>query len=117
MGFLSSIWEGIKTFISYAANLIRKVINGVLNFLKNIVAYFKNMPWLQRGRHTPFIADTNNPQFKAMLKQAPVKNAGIFEAVYDEQTDEVEEGQLVEADALDTRTRETLGNEPLVVLN
>ncbi len=55
--------------------------------------------------------------FKEMLKTAPTKNVGIFEGVYDETTDEIIANQFIEADAVDTKTKEVLGEEDLVVLS
>lgn len=52
-----------------------------------------------------------------MLQKAPTKNVGIFEGVYDEATDEIVENRFIEADALDPKTREVLGDEDLVVLS
>lgn len=95
---------------------VKKVINGVLSFAKNVVGWFKNLN-LNPNTQTPFIANANAPELKEMIKNAPVKNVGIFEGVYNEETNEIEHAQLIEADAVDKDTYQTLGNETLVVLN
>ena len=97
-------------------SFVKKVINGVLNFVKNVVGWFKKLN-LNPNTQTPFIANANKPELKEMLNNAPVKNVGIFEGVYNEETDEIEHAQLLEADAVDQQIYQTLGNEPLVVLN
>lgn len=52
-----------------------------------------------------------------MLKTAPRKDVGIFEGVYNEEADEITVSRYLEADEVDQKTKEVLGNEPLVVLN
>ena len=52
-----------------------------------------------------------------MLKTAPKKNVGIFEGVYNEETDEITANRYLDADRLDAKTKEVLEREPLVVLS
>ena len=52
-----------------------------------------------------------------MLRRAPNKNVGIFKGVYNEETDEIEHSEFVEADELDSQTKNVMQNEPLVVLS
>lgn len=112
---LSLIWQGLKEFFTACVNLVTKIIKGIFNFAKEIVGYFKQL-FLDPQRHTPFIANANDPRFKEMLQKAPVKNVGIFEGVYNEETEQIEHARMIEADELDSETRKTMGKEPLVVL-
>lgn len=118
---IDEIIELIQRAIQFIKNIIRRVINGILNFVRDIVNKFKS--WnLKQNVDIPFIADKE--QFKAKLHSAPVKNAGIFveknagifQGVYNEATDEITHAEIIEADALDEQTRRTLGKEELVVL-
>jgi hypothetical protein len=114
MGLISGIVELIKRAISWIKKVFQFVINGIFNFLAHCVNWFKSLR-LDKNRHVPFVA--NGEQFKDMLKTAPKKNVGIFQGVFDEATDEIVENRFIEADALDPKTREVLGNEDLVVLS
>ena len=112
--FTDIIMNALKTFFTALKEFVQKVIQGIINFFNEIVNYFKTLKLVQ-GRDIPFIANTE--QLKAMIKNAPVKNVGIFEATYNEQTDEIENGRYLAADEIDEETQEVLGNEQLVVLN
>lgn len=114
MGFISNIIEAIKGAIRWIKNIIKRVIEGVFDFLAHCVNWFKSLR-LNKEKHVPFVADAK--AFKEMLKTAPTKNVGIFEGVYDETTDEIIANQFIEADAVDTKTKEVLGEEDLVVLS
>jgi hypothetical protein len=116
MGFIGDIIDAIIGAISRIVDFIVAIVEGILNFALHVVSYFKNLR-LSKEKQTPFVLNAMDPQFKEMLKRAPVKNVGIFEGVYNEQTDQIEHGRYLEADALDSATREVLENEKLVVLN
>ena len=42
---------------------------------------------------------------------------GIFEGVYDEEADEITANRYLDADEVDQKTKDVLGNESLVVLS
>lgn len=113
MGIISGIIEAIKAAFRFIANLVRKVIRGILNFAREVVGWFRSLT-LDPQKDTPFIADAT--KFKDMLKTAPTKNVGIFEGVYNEEADEITENRYLDADEVDNRTKQVLGNESLVVL-
>lgn len=101
----SVIWEGIKKFFQKAANFVHKVIKGILNFMKEVVDYFKNLH-LNQQTQTPFLMDA-----KALgdrIKNAPRVDVGIFEGVYDESIDEITNVREVSADELDEQSKEVL---------
>jgi phage-related protein len=110
----NAIVEFIKRAFSTLRNIIRAIVHGILNFVAHVVNWFKSLA-LDKEKDIPFIADAD--KIKDMLKTAPVKNVGIFEGVYDEDADEITSNRFVDADSLDEKTKEVLGNEPLVVLN
>lgn len=111
---MDRILEYIKRAFNFIKKVFRRIINGIINFAKDVVGYFKSLILIQE-RDVPFVADAN--QFKDMLKSAPVKKVGIFEGVYNLDTDEITYNQEIDADGVDAKTREILANEPLVVLN
>lgn len=112
--FFESIINAFKAFIEKVKGIIKNIIAKIVNFAKQIKEWFLNLP-LIKGRHIPFLTKKN--EIKEMIKNAPVRNIGIFEGVYDEQTDEITEARYIAADEMDEDTRKVLGNEDLVVLN
>ncbi len=115
MSIFSSISSALRTFFEYVKHIVRKVIHGVLNFFRHVVGYFKDLH-LRRERDTPFIMDSE--QLKNMIHNAPVEDVGIFAGVYNEDTNTIEQGQMLQADQLDQKTQEILdkGQNGLVVL-
>lgn len=108
------IIDYISEAFKWIKQVFKKIINGIINFAKHVVQWFRNLR-LKYKRDTPFIANASKMQ--DMLKDAPVKNVGIFEGVYNEEEDEITYNQYLQADAVDQQTRSILGNEKLVVLN
>lgn len=109
-----NIIEAIKGAFRYIVNLVRRVVNGVLNFVKEVVNWFRRLK-LDRNKDIPFVAD--GKEFKDLLKTAPKKDVGIFEGVYNEDKDEITAHQYVDADSVDQQTKDVMGNESLVVLS
>lgn len=112
--FVNIIMDALKNFFTALKDFVRTIIQGAISFVKEIVNYFKTLK-LVKGKDIPFIANTE--QLKEMIKNAPVKNVGIFEATYNEETDEIENARYLAADEIDEETQNVLGNEQLVVLN
>lgn len=113
---MDAIWEAIEGIFNAIKNLVIKFINGILNFAKNVLGFFRGLK-LKQGRDVPFLANANSPEFKAMLKQAPKKSVGIFQGTFNEETDEIDHYEYVQADSLDEQTRNVMGDEKLVVLS
>ena len=68
-----NIIEAIKGAFRYLVNLVRRVIDGVLNFVKEVVNWFRRLN-LNPQKDTPFVADAK--KFKELLKTAPRKKVG-----------------------------------------
>lgn len=88
-------------------------IEGCLNFLE-IVNWFKTLK-LDKNKHVPFVAKAS--AMKDVLSIQPTKKESLFIGVFDEEKEEIVHAKLIEADELDAKTREVLGNEDLVVLS
>lgn len=128
MGFISEFLSDLKSAIISALRWIkeffRKVINGILDFARDLVAWYHRRV-LKKGKDIPFLLKGDS--FKELIKNAPVKDVGIFSkeqknvsvmsGIYNEEIDEITDNQIIEADSLDAKTREVLGNEELVVLS
>ncbi len=106
--------ECIKSALTYLKNFITNVINRVLSFAKDVIKWFKGL-FLDPKKDVPFIANTE--KLKTLIKNAPVKDFGIFNGVYDEEKDEITHAEVINAKGFDKTTRETLGDNAVVVLN
>lgn len=112
---MNTLISYIKDAFAFLKNIVTRVINGILNFAKHVVAWFKNLN-LNPQKDIPFVL-RNKEVFKEQLANAPVKNVGIFAGVYNQDTDTISHIEYKEADQLDSQTRQVLGDEELVVLN
>jgi len=110
------IFDALETLFDWIGEIVSIIIDGAIKMFTHVVQYFKGLV-LRKNRDVPFIANENSQRLREMLHQAPVKNVGIFEATYNEDTDEIENYRSLEADSLDPEIKSVLGNEPLVVLN
>lgn len=88
-------------------------IEGSLNFLE-VVNWFKTLK-LDKNKHVPFVAKAS--AMKSVLSIQPTKKESLFVGVYEEEKDLIVHAKLIEADELDAKTREVLGNEDLIVLS
>lgn len=110
------IFDALETLFARIGEIVSIIIDGVMEMFAHVVQYFKGLK-LRKNRDIPFIANKNSEKFREMLDKAPVKDVGIFEGTYNEDTNEIENYRSLEADSLDPEIASALGNEPLVVLN
>lgn len=111
---LDCIFEAIGSLFNMIGDLVAWVINGILSLAEYVIDYFKGLK-LRKGRDIPFIADEK--KIADLIHKAPNKNIGIFEATYNEDTNEIENYRALEADEMDSELESVLGNEKLVVLS
>ncbi len=112
---LDLIFDALDSFFEFVGEIISWIIDGIISLFEHIVDYFKGLN-LRKNRDIPFIANENHEKIRQLIKQAPQKNVGIFEATYNEDTDEIENYRIIEADGLGDDVRNLLQDEPLVVL-
>ncbi|MCI5776151.1 MAG: hypothetical protein MR215_00730 [Bacteroidales bacterium] len=78
----------------------------VVSWVENVVGWFKKLK-LDKKRHIPLIIDMKT--LRKQLDNAPViEGSGVFEAVYDEQTDEMVAHNTIKANSLDRKTQDAL---------
>lgn len=111
-GFWSSIVSIVKKFFNW---IKRKILNGILSFFSNIFTFFKGDN-LKRGRDIPFVADAKSDMMREAFGFSPSKNVGIFQGVYNEDTEEITRCEYIEADAMDSDANNLLKNNALVIL-
>ena len=108
------IFEAIGDLFDLIGDVVAILVGAVLSFFDWVVDYFRGLK-LRRGRDIPFIADER--KLADLIHKAPQKNVGIFQGVYNEDTDKIEHYRSLEADEMDEDLKRTLGREKLVVLN
>lgn len=123
---LNFIKTALRSFISFVKRLATKLIHGVLKFTEHIVSWFKDR-LLKKGKHIPTIF--KGKTLRDLLKTAPVhkldedifsENNTVAQAVYDTETDEITDLQILGADELDSETQSIFNqysNSDIIVLN
>jgi hypothetical protein len=114
----SGIGAALQKLFDKIKQIVVTIIKGVLQFVRDVVNWFKKLR-LDPEEHTPFVVEAE--KLKEMIHNAPVVDVGIFEGVYNEETEEIEHYREISAESLDMKTREILANanenNPIVVLN
>lgn len=101
-------------------NFETKTIDGELAF-SDVQSWFKSLS-LNKQNDVPFMALASTVQFAfpddfvLTLKESD-KKAKMFIGVYHEGSDEITKSLLILADSIDAKTKDVMGNAPLVVLN
>ncbi|MCF0186230.1 MAG: hypothetical protein HUJ98_07065 [Bacteroidaceae bacterium] len=108
------IIDAIESLFDAIGDLVAWVIDGILSLMDHVVDYFKGLK-LRKGKDIPFIADEK--KIADLIHKAPERNVGIFEATYNEDTNEIENYRALEADEMDDDLKKVLGKEKLVVLS
>ncbi len=125
---LNFIKTALRSFISFVKRLATKLIHGVLKFKEHIVSWFKGRS-LEKGKHSPFLI--KGETLRDLVKTAPVhkldedifsknSNNTVAQAVYDTETDEITDLQILGADELDSETQSIFNqhsNNDIIVLN
>lgn len=103
--------EGVKTLGKWLISKLARVIS----FFTDILGWFKGKD-LNPQKDTPFIVKAD-AEMKKMLGQAPTKNVGVFNGIYDKTDDTIEYKAIDSDKGIDRKTEETLGGEKLVILS
>ncbi len=121
---LNFIKTALRSFISFVKRLATKIIHGVLKFIEHIVSWFKGKE-LEKEKDIPVFI--KGETLRDLLETAPVHDAGLFsknntvaQAVYDTETDEITDLQILGADELDSETQSIFNqysNNDIIVLN
>lgn len=95
------ILDALKTVRDW----VIKNVPVIISFLEHVLKFFKELE-LDRSKENPFVIDGD--LFHKLLRQAPVKKAGIFEAVYDEEFDEIFASRELQSENVDQQMKERL---------
>ncbi len=125
---LNFIKTALGSFFSFVKRLATKLIHGILKFKEHIVSWFKDRS-LEKGKHTPVLI--KGETLGDLVKTAPVhkldedifsknNNNTVAQAVYNTETDEITDLQILGADELDSETQSIFNqysNNDIIVLN
>ena len=120
----SAIWSGIKALWKGCTKVIRTVISFTLDVIAGLIV---GIAWLlgyepfsvEESPIKPFLADMDKLMASAPVVEAGVfgqKNKNLMRGLYDTSTGEIHQAKYIGGDQLDSDTRRTLGNEPIVIL-
>lgn len=129
-GFLadiaSAIWDGIKAIWNVCKKIVRTVIgfvrdlvNGLYDILVDIFGEDDIPDNVNNSPAKPFIADMDK-----LIDSAPTIDVNLFQnkkknyltGVYDTRTGEIKSPTYVAGDNVDERTKNEMGDEPIVVV-
>ena len=128
-GFLreiaSAIWDGIrglwnmcKCIIKAVISLAHDLIDGLFDILEDI--FGDDIPEsVEQSPVKPFVADMDK-----LIKEAPVSNQGLFQqkkhnylkGVYDTRNGKIINPTYVAGDNIDNETKNTIGDDPIIVI-
>lgn len=130
LGFLadiaSAIWDGIKAIwntckkiVKAVIDFVRDLVNGLFDILVDIFGEDKIPDDVNSSPAKPFIADMDK-----LIQAAPTKDVGLFQSkkknyltgVYDTRTGEIKSPTYVAGDSVDSRTKDEMGDEPIIVV-
>lgn len=111
---IDTILDLIASAIKFVVDFIIDIIDGVISFWNDLVDYFKKLT-LVKGRDLPFVVDAK--KIRGMLDNAPTMEIpGLFEGVYNEETDKIEHGRFVYGNDLDEKTKDVIKDQGIVIL-
>ena len=125
---LNFIKTALGSFFSFVKRLATKLIHGILKFKEHIVSWFKGRSW-EKGKDYPTLI--KGKTLRELLETAPVhkleedifsknNNNTVAQAVYNTETDEITDLQILGADELDSETQSIFNqysNNDIIVLN
>ncbi len=111
-----SIVHTLGNFFRLIGRALKRLVIRFIQFFKHVVSWFKQLS-LDPQEDTPFIVDAE--KMSELLNDAPVVECGIFEGVYNEETNTITHHRLIESDDIDDQTENILSrsNNGLVVLS
>ena len=105
MRYPQNITDAIANLIRKIGRALKKIIIRFINFVRDIVNWFKKLN-LNQETDTPFIFDASKMQ--ELINDAPIVDCGIFEGVYNEETNMISHHRLIETEEVDPYTQDLL---------
>ncbi len=115
---IKAIWNACKKIIKAVVSFVHDLVDGLFEILENI--FGDNMPQsVDQSPVKPFVANMDE-----LIKNAPVKDYNLFQqkknnylkGVYDTRTCEIKSPTYVAGDSVDQRTKDEMGDEPIIVI-
>lgn len=113
-----AIWNACKRIIKAVVSFVHDLLDGLFDILEEI--FGNNMPSSVRDSPAkPFIADMDR-----LVENAPVSDQGLFKqknknfmkGVYDTRTHQIIKPTYVAGDKVDNRTKDEMGDEPIIII-
>jgi hypothetical protein len=113
-----ALWDMCKRIIKACISFIHDILDGMFDVLEELLG--GNVPpTVDESPIKPFFGDLNK-----MVQNAPTKNVGLFaqrknnyiKGFYDTRTGKIQNPTYVAGDEVDSKLKETIGDEPVVIL-
>ena len=115
---IKGLWNMCKKIIKATISFVHDLLDGLFDILEDI--FGDDIPnSVEDSPVKPFIANMDE-----LIKKAPVKDNGLFtqknhnflKGAYDTRTGEIISPTYVAAGNIDSKTREEIGDEPLIIV-
>ena len=116
---IKAIWNACKKIVKAVIDFVRDLVNGLFDILVDIFGEDNIPDDVNNSPAKPFIADMDK-----LIQSAPTKDVGLFQSkkknyltgVYDTRTGEIKSPTYVAGDSVDSRTKDEMGDEPIIVV-
>lgn len=116
MGTIQTVSNAISNFFRKIGRALKRFFTKLIELIAHIREYFRNLR-LDPTEDSPFVVDAG--KMHELFEGSPKVNLGIFEGVYNEETNSITHHRLIEAEKLDDKTQDLLSrtDNGLVVLS
>ena len=116
---LTAIWSMCKKIIRATISFVKDLISGLFDILEDIFGEDNVPESVDVSPVKPFVANMDK-----LIASAPTSDQGLFKqknknymkGVYDTRTGKIIQPTYVAGDNVDTKTREELGDEPIIII-
>lgn len=115
---IKAIWNACKKIIKAVVSFVHDLLDGLFEILEDI--FGDDMPpSVDQSPVKPFVANMGK-----LIEDAPVKDYNLFQqkrnnylkGVYDTRSGEIKSPTYVAGDSVDQRTKDEMGDEPIIVI-
>jgi hypothetical protein len=104
------MFEIIMSLLASAWNYIKKIVLQIINFIKNIISWFKNRDRLEQ------IKKNDNLLAVSIKEKMNDGNYNVVNCLFDEDEDKIVEAEVMQSGSLDLETRSKFGNKEMILL-
>lgn len=104
------MFEIIVSLLQSAWNYIKKIVLKIINFIKNIISWFKNRDRLEQ------IKRNDNLLAVSIKEKMNDGNYNVVNCLFDEDENKIVEAEVMQSGSLDLETRSQFGNKEMILL-